>query len=76
MENEVLLPIQKLCRYLEEHEPRLFDVYSANGKDFIAFAAICMKEEKEALKEAFMDGCNKATFAISPIEYMKDKYQL
>jgi hypothetical protein len=76
MENEVLLPIQKLCRYLEEHEPRLFDVYSTNGKDFIAFAAICMKEEKEALKEAFMDGCNKATFAISPIEYMKDKYQL
>ena len=76
MENQILLPIQKLCRYLEEHEPRLFDVYSTAGKDFIAFAAICMKEEKEAIRTAFMDGCNKATFAISPIEYMKDKYQL
>ena len=76
MENEVLLPIQKLCRYLEEHEPRLFDVYSTNGKDFIAFAAICMKEEKEAIRTAFMDGCKKATLGISPYEYMKDKFHL
>ena len=76
MENEVLLPIQKLCRYLEEHHPNLFDVYSTAGKDFIAFAAICMKQEKEELKTAFMDGCNKASFAISPYQYIEDKYHL
>ena len=76
MENEVLLPIQKLCRYLEEHHPNLFDVYSADSKQFLAFASICMIDEKEELKTAFMDGCKKATLGISPYQYIEDKYHL
>ena len=76
MENEYLLPIQKLGRYLEKHVPHLFDIYSADSKHFLAFAAICIEEEKQAIRTAFMDGCKKADVGISPSEYMTDKYHL
>jgi hypothetical protein len=35
-----------------------------------------MKEEKEALRTAFMDGCKKATLGISPYQYIEDKFHL
>lgn len=37
---------------MEQHEPHLFDVYTDTGRNFIQFAAKCMKEEKEDIKMA------------------------
>jgi len=77
MENEILLPIQKLCRYLEEHQPRLFDVYTDTGRDFISFAAKCMADEKEALRTAYLEGILNSKLDIKTAEeYMNEKYQL
>jgi hypothetical protein len=77
MENEILLPIQKLCRYLEEHEPRLFDVYTDTGRDFLHFAYKCMGEEKEALRTAYLEGIlNSKRDMKTAEEYMNEKYQI
>ncbi len=76
MEKENLLPIEKLCRYLEEHHPALFDVYTDTGRDFLRFAAKCMADEKEAIVNAFMDGCKKAELGILPYVYLDDKFHL
>jgi hypothetical protein len=77
MENEVLLPIQKLCRYLEEHEPRLFDVYTDTGKDFLHFAYKCMEEEEEAIKNAYLDGgVNFIADMKNADQYLEEKFHL
>jgi hypothetical protein len=77
MENENLLPIQKLCRYLEEHQPRLFDVYTDTGRDFLRFAAKCMTDEKEALRTAYIEGILNSKLDIKTAEeYMNEKYHL
>jgi|LakMenE01Jun11ns_1017448.scaffolds.fasta_scaffold7523231_1 hypothetical protein len=77
MENENLLPIQKLCRYLEQQEPALFDVYTDVGRDFLRFAAKCMSEEKEALRTAYIEGClNSKRDMKTAEEYMNEKYQI
>jgi len=77
MENEILLPIQKLCRYLEEHEPRLFDVYTDTGRDFLHFAYKCMADEKEALRTAYLEGIlNSKRDMKTAQEYMNEKYQI
>jgi len=77
MEKENLLPIQKLCRYLEEHQPRLFDVYTDVGRDFLRFAAKCMGEEKEALRKAYIEGCLNSKRDIKTTEeYLNEKYHL
>ncbi len=77
MENENLLPIQSLCRYLEQHEPRLFDVYTDVGRDFLRFASICMGEEKVALRTAYLEGClNSKRDMKTAEEYMNEKYQI
>ena len=77
MENEILLPIQKLCRYLEEHEPRLFDVYTDTGRDFLHFAYKCMSDEKEALRTAYLEGIlNSKRDMKTAEEYMNEKYQI
>jgi hypothetical protein len=47
MENEKeLLPIQKLCAWLEEYDRRLFDVHTSTGKEFIKLASECLELEK------------------------------
>jgi hypothetical protein len=77
MENEILLPIQKLCRYLEQHEPRLFDVYTDIGRDFLRFAAKCMGEEKEALRTAYLEGIlNSKRDMKTAEEYLEEKFHL
>ena len=77
MEKENLLPIQKLCIYLEEHQPRLFDVYTDTGRDFLRFAAKCLTDEKEALRTAYIEGClNSKRDMKTAEEYMNEKYQI
>jgi hypothetical protein len=77
MENESLLPIQKLCRYLEQQHPALFDVYTDTGRDFLRFAAKCMGEEKEALRTAYLEGIlNSKRDMKTAEEYMNEKYHL
>jgi len=77
MENENLLPIQKLCRYLEQQHPALFDVYTDTGRDFLRFAAKCMGEEKEALRTAYIEGILNSKLDIKTAEeYMNEKYHL
>ena len=77
MENEVLLPIQKLCRYLEQQHPALFDVYTDVGRDFLRFASKCLTDEKEALRTAYIEGClNSKRDMKTAEEYMYEKYQL
>jgi hypothetical protein len=77
MENESLLPIQKLCRYLEQQHPALFDVYTDVGRDFLRFASKCMGEEKEALRTAYIEGILNSKLDIKTAEeYMNEKYHL
>jgi hypothetical protein len=77
MENESLLPIQKLCRYLEQQHPALFDVYTDVGRDFLRFASKCMGEEKEALRTAYIEGILNSKLDMKTAEeYMNEKYQL
>jgi hypothetical protein len=69
--------IQKLCRYLEEHHPALFDVYTDTGRDFLRFAYECMADEKEALRTAYLEGwLNWKRDIKTAEEYMNEKYQL
>lgn len=77
MENENLLPIEKLCRYLIQQHPALFDVYTDVGRDFLHFAAKCLTEEKEALRTAYIEGILNSKLDIKTAEeYMNEKYQL
>ena len=77
MENKSLLPIQKLGRFLEQHHPALFDVYTDTGRNFLAFAGKCMQEEKEALKTAYLEGgANFMGDMKTADEYLKEKYHL
>jgi hypothetical protein len=47
MENEKeLLPIQKLCAWLEEYDRRLLDVHNPDGKKFIKLASECLQLEE------------------------------
>ena len=77
METEILLPIQKLCRYLEQQHPALFDVYTDTGRDFLRFAYKCMAEEKEALRTAYIEGILNSKLDIKTAEeYMNEKYKI
>jgi hypothetical protein len=76
MEKENLLPIQKLCIYLEEHQPRLFDVYTDVGRDFLHFAYKCMGEEKEALRTAYLEGILNSKRDMKTAEEYMNKYQI